>query len=59
MISVAKKGKKARNAIFIDLPLNWPNKYFHYTYSQCLPLALEGNNHNKGQTHLLNCVIRI
>ena len=27
--------------------------------SVIIPLALEGNNHNKGQTHLLNCVIRI
>ena len=24
-----------------------------------IPLTLEGNNHNKGQTYLLNCVIRI
>ena len=27
--------------------------------SVIIPLALEGNNHNKGQTHMLNCVIRI
>ena len=61
-----RRWKRPEMLFFIDLPLNWPIKDFYYTCSQCWfgsecnhTIKLEGNNHNKGQTYLLNFVIGI